>query len=350
MKRKVFISVLFVFAMALSASAFSGHEKWEFKPDTGVTTGITVTGNTVLFGTETGKLYALNKNTGRQIWSYKVENTVYGKPSVSGSHVFFAEGDGEIVCLNISDGSHVWTNGGTVGTNAERQAVNDGLSDGAVAGGGLIYVSKFDRKVHAFNENDGRTVWTYTTGDQGVREAPAYANGLLFVGEYDGIFSILDAKTGKRLNGGGAGGAINTPIVSDGKVYFSSWDGSLNSVQIEGVIPQWATRTKDTITTQPAVGAGKVIVGTGRGNIVAFNEKDGRILWSFNTGAGNVRATPVIADGVVIAGSESGNVFVLDITTGKKVGTIAQGRGIFGDPEYSDGVLYLGSGAVFAYE
>ncbi|MBQ6112943.1 MAG: PQQ-binding-like beta-propeller repeat protein, partial [Synergistaceae bacterium] len=81
-----------------------------------------------------------------------------------------------------------------------------------------------------------------------------------------------------------------------------------------------------------------------------FNEKDDRILWSFNTGAGNVRSTPVIADGVVIAGSESGNVFVLDITTGKKVGTIAQGRGIFGDPEYSDGVVYVGSGSVFAYE
>lgn len=348
--RKVFISVLFVFAMAAAASAFSGHEMWEFKPDSGVTTGITVTGNTVLFGTETGKIYALNKATGRQIWTHKVEHTLYGTPAVSGSVVFFAEGDGEVICLNVSDGSHVWTNGGHVERDSTGQKVNDGLSDGAAVGGGLIYISKDDRKVHAFNEKDGRTVWVYETGSQGVRTAPTYSDGFVFVGEYDGIFSILDAKTGKRLNGGGAGGAINTPTVSDGKVYFSAWDGSLNSVQINGVIPQWTTRTKDTITTQPAVGAGKVIVGTGRGNILAFNEKDGRILWSFSTGNGNVAATPLIAGGVVIAAAETGEVFVLDAGTGKNVGTLGEGNGLFGDPAYADGVVYFGSGSVFAYE
>ena len=259
----------------------------------------------------------------------------------------FATGSGEIICLSISDGTLVWTSGGL---ESGSNGVNDGLSDGTTAGGGLVYVSKADRKVHALNENDGRTVWTYTAGDQGLRVAPSYANGLLFIGEYDGIFSILDAESGKRLNGGGAGGAINTPTAKNGNVYFSAWDGSVNAVKIKGVEPLWHVNVHDTITTQPEVSAGKIIVGTGRGAVIALDEKTGRTLWSFDTNCGSISAKPILADGVVFVGAESGPMFVLDARTGKQTGFLAGENGVAGNPVYSDGVLYFSNGNLYAYE
>ncbi|MBQ9904417.1 MAG: PQQ-binding-like beta-propeller repeat protein [Synergistaceae bacterium] len=348
MKRKIFLSVLLVFAMAVSASAFSGREVWTLQFDSPITSGISVSGNMLFCGTETGKCFAINRNTGRPVWEYKADNTIYGVPAVVGGNVIFAQGSGELTCLKIADGSHVWSSGGIGGTNTEGRAVNDGLSDGAAVGGGLVYVSKDDRKVHAFNENDGRTAWTYTTSDQGVRCAPTYADGMLFVGEYDGIFSILDAKTGKRLNGGGAGGAINTPTAANGNVYFSAWDGSVNAVKIKGVEPLWSVNIRDTITTQPEVSGGRIFVGTGRGAIVALDEKTGRTLWRFNTNIGSISAKPVAADGVVFAGAEMGGMLVLDAKTGKHVGTLTDDGITCG--LFADGVLYFGSGALYAYE
>ena len=351
MKRKLFSAFILVLVMAVSASAFSGNEKWSFQVDSPVTSGVAVSGNTVFFGTETGRFYALNKNTGRVIWEYKAENTIYGVPSIVGSNVVLAIGSGEIICLSISDGSYVWSAGGIGGRDTRGKAVNDGLSDGTAAGGGLVYVSKDDRKVHAFSANDGRTVWTYTTGDQGIRVAPTYSDGLLFVGEYDGIFSILDAKSGKRLNGGGAGGAVNTPTVSNSNVYFSAWDGSVNAVQIKGVEPLWNVNVHDVITTQPEAAEGKIIVGTGRGAVIALDEKSGRTLWRFNTNCGSVSAKPILADGVVFVGAETGPMFVLDARTGRQVGTIGGGNGLVGgNPAYSDGVIYFYDGDFHAYE
>ena len=347
MKRKLFTALIFVLVMAVSASAFSGNERWSFKPDGAITSGVAVSANSVFFGTETGRIYALNKNTGRSTWEYKAENSVYGVPSVVGENVVFATGSGEVICLKISDGSLVWTAGGT---EESGQKVNDGLTDGTTAGGGLVYVSKADRKVHALNENDGHTAWTFTASDQGVRTAPSYADGFVFVGEYDGIFSILDAKTGKRLNGGGAGGAVNTPTAKNGNVYFSAWDGSVNAVQLKGIEPLWNVNVHDAITTQPEVSDGKIIVGTGRGSVVALDEKTGRTLWRFNTNCGSVSAKPILADGVVFVGAESGPMFVLDAKTGKKVGFLAGENGISGNPAYSDGVLYFSNGDFYAYE
>ena len=350
MKQKFLIASLMVLVMAASASAFSGHQAWSFQPEATVSSGIAVSGNTVFFGSETGRCYAVNKNTGRLIWEFKAENSIYGVPSVSGGKVFFAEGDGTVLCLNASTGEYLWASGGFGGKDTRGRDVNDGLSDGAVIGGGLIYVSKDDRKVHALNENNGKTAWTYTTGDQGVRSAPAYANGIVFVGEYDGIFSMLDAKSGKRLNGGGAGGAVNTPSVNNGNVYFSAWDGSVNAVQIKDVIPLWHVNVKDTITTQPEISGGRIFVGTGRGTVIALSENDGRMLWRFDTNCGSISSKPVAADGLVFVGAESGPMFVIDASNGKQVGFVGSEEGITGNPAYSEGRLFFGNGAVYAYD
>ena len=343
--RKIFVSsIILVFLMAVSAPAFTGHEMWKLQLDSPVTSGIIVSEGTVFFGTETGRIYAVNAKSGNIVWDFKGDNTVYGKPGLVRDMVIFAMGDGAIIALKASDGSLVWAAGGIGGRDTSGNAVNDGLSDGTATGSGFVYVSKDDRKVHAFRDTDGRTAWTYTTGAQGVRSAPEYSDGLVFVGEYDGIFSIIDAKSGKRLNGGGAGGAINTPTAKNGNVYFSSWDGSINAVKINGVVPLWHVNIHDVITTQPEVSSGKIVVGTGRGAVVALDEKTGRTLWRFNTKSGNISAKPVIADGLVFAGAESGSFYVLDLGTGRSAGTLGNVNGIVATPAYSDGVIYFGSG------
>ncbi len=344
--KKLFVLVFVLVMFASQAFGFNGTVQWQFRGDATITSGVAVSENILLFGDVTGKFYALNKNTGSVIWTkIGTHYTVCGTPSVtSNGNVIFAQEDGTITCLKISDGSKVWIYG-----NRDENNSNEALSDGVASGGEKIFAAKSDAKLYAHDENSGKVLWTFAAGEQGLRTAPAYSDGLVFLGEYDGLFDIIDASNGKRLNGGGSGGAINTPVIKNGVVYFSSWDGSVNAVKIKAVIPLWNVNVGDPITTSLTLSDEIAVVGTGRGNIVALNIKDGSIMWKYETQSGEISANPLIGDGVVVAGASQGNVFVFDAKTGGARHTIKGLNGMSTNGVYSEGTFYfVSSGEVCA--
>ncbi len=343
--KRLLSALLLVVVLAASASAAGRAPVFTFKPEDGgaLTGGFAVSGNTLLFGTETGGMYSLNKRNGSLNWSYRGTNSITGAPVVAGDKVFFTQGDGTVTCLNVSNGSTVWE---TVPYERENSMIDSGLT----AGNGMLFFARSDYKLYAVSQKDGRNLWTYSGSSQGLRTAPAYSDGLVFLGEYDGIFSIIDAKTGKRLNGGGAGGAINTPSVSNGNVYFSSWDGSVNAVKIKGTEPLWNAKIGDPVTTSPVVSNGMIVVGTGRGLAVALNAKDGSIIWRFNTEGGEIAADPVISNGIVYVPSGDGRVYALDASTGRtRYIYSTENGGIAAGILVSDGILYFGNDVIYAY-
>ena len=338
MTRRIFVSLLIVLFVCSGAWAFSGRTKWQVNLDSGLTSGIACSGNILLLGSETGRMYALDKNTGAEIWSRKGENSIKGTPSIVNDNVVFAQGDGTITCLKISDGSFMWQNMAHIGSEIT-------IEDGTTTGDGMVFVSKSDGKLYALNDKNGHLLWTYQASEQGLREAPGFGDGLVFLGEYGGIMSIITPNNGKRISGGGAGGAINTPVVNNGKVYYSSWDGSVQSVQIKGVIPLWDTKVGDPVTSSPAVSANLVAVGTVRGIIAAIDNESGSLRWTYETNGASINGTPVIAEGLVFAGTESGTLYAIDAGTGRPRFTLETGSGIATDMLFTGGVLYFGNGA-----
>ena len=342
MRKKFLVALLLVAILASQSFAFNNDVKWQRDIQTFLSGGIAISGNNLFFGDVSGNFYAANKNTGSIIWTVS-GNSVYGvegSPAVtSNGNVVFTQSDGSVTCLKISDGSVVWN-------YAPNENENSNIIDGAAAGSGLVFMVKSDAKLYALNGSDGSVAWTYKASSQGLRTVPSYSDGIVFLGEYDGIFSMIDAKSGKRLNGGGAGGAVNTPVAANGNVYFSAWDGSVNAVQIKSVIPLWEIKVKDVITTPPALNDGIIAVGTGRGSVIALDAKGGEILWQYDTEAGEISANLLNGGGVILVGAGDGEILALDSKTGRlrnKLNT--QGaihNGVF---DNSDGTFYFGSGS-----
>ena len=340
MKKQVCLALLlglFLF-VADTALAWRGEVGWTFRAETGISSGVAVSDAMVVFGDTTGTLYAVRRASGQLAWSYHGTNTIVGTPALAGDKVFFAQEDGTLTCLNLSNGSEAWRV-----LSPESGSGADTMVDGAAVGDGKVFVSKGDGKLYALSAANGATVWTYRS-DQELRSAPTFGEGYVFLGEQNGKLSFIDPKTGKRVTGGGAGGPINTPAVSDGTLFFSSWDGSVQGVKLKGVVPQWKTNVQDSVTTAPFVSGGKVFVGTARGNVAALDARSGKILWQFNTQGGSVSACPICAEGLVFAGGGQGVLSILDARTGKLRSTFTTGTGIVGTPAYDGGVLYLGSG------
>ncbi|MBQ7215598.1 MAG: PQQ-binding-like beta-propeller repeat protein [Synergistaceae bacterium] len=346
MKRKVFIlalTVLFIFPFLTPSSA---AQRVLANVDTYIVTGIAASGNTIFFGDTEGNLTAVNTDTQTEIWKFKDgDSTPTGTPAIVDGNVIFAKVTGEIFCLKISDGSLVWRyippSGGSV---------NEGLNDGVAAGGGKVYAAFTTGELKAFDLKNGHVLWTYKS-DQGLRTAPAYANGLVLLGGYNGLFSMIDAKTGKRVNGGGAGGAINTPVVSGGNVYYSAWDGSVHAVQIKDVIPLWDAKADEPITTPPVISGGMLVVGTASGKICALSEKDGSLLWQYDTEGGQVIVRPVVSNGMVLVGTGDNRLLALNAASGKLSNEQPDRYALNTDPAFGGNRLYLVSGQqIFSME
>ena len=344
MKQKFFLVILTLAVLftALQASAFQAQTKWSFKPAEIPSGGLAVHQNILFFGDFTGRFYALDKTSGSLLWQYKGEtdSAVIGTPAISGENVFFACDNGAVTCLKISDGSLVWLH---------RPFQDDlGFNDGIAVGGGLVFAARKEGELLALDINNGHTVWTFKTS-QNLQSAPSYAQGFVFLGEDNGIFDIIDAETGKRVNGGGAGATVNTPVIDGRNVYISAWDNSVQAVQIKDVIPLWNVKVKYPVTTAPAVSNGIIVVGSANGSIAALSQNDGSFLWRRELGNGSVLAKPLIADGLVFVGAERGNLEVLEADTGRPKFIIETIYGVHSSPAYSDGVFYyFGNGQVNA--
>jgi outer membrane protein assembly factor BamB len=326
-----------VLTAAAPAEAWRGMLGWTYAAQYPITSSIAAAGGLVLAGDSVGNLHAIHAASGQRAWVYEGAYSVVGLPAVSNGKVVFAQADGTITAVSLANGSLLW----------KHSPLGDGFADtvvdGVAIGNGMVFFVRGDGKMVALSEGNGRTRWTYDSGQE-LRSAPSFADGTVFLGEQKGVFSAVNPANGRRVWGGGAGGAINTPVAEGGDVYFSSWDGSVQRVRIKGVVPQWKSSAGDPVTTPPFVGSDKVFVGTANGRVKAFNKAGGAVAWSFHTEGGTVSGKPVAAEGLVFVGGGQGTLFVLDAETGTSRFVFQTGDGINGAPAFANGVLFLGSG------
>ena len=344
--KKLFLFVLlisFIIAgFAQDSLAFSNKTKWSINLDSSLSTGISVSNNTLIFGTASGIVYAVNKDNAQTIWTYSSSSTPTGNPAVTEDNVIIGQSDGTIVCLSISDGTIIWIN------HSYDDDPNDDLFDGVSTGNNMVFAPRADGKLQALDITNGHVLWTYQS-ELGLKTVPVYAEGFVFQGEYNGLLSMIDVKTGERVNGGGAGGSVNTPVVNNHNVYYSAEDGSLKSFRIKDVIPIFDSKLDDSITTSPSINNGLITYGTARGAIELIREANGMFNWHFETKGGNISAKPIIAGDLVFAADGQGTIFAISTKNGRLLFTFPTDSGIDNDMAYSDGVLYFGNSGGILY-
>jgi eukaryotic-like serine/threonine-protein kinase len=109
------------------------------------------------------------------------------------------------------------------------------------------------------------------------------------------------------------------------------------------VILRSAFATGNTVDSSPAVTNGVVYVGSDDGNVYALNASTGAKLWSYTTGNAISNSSPAVANGVVYIGSEDNNEYALNASTGAKLWSYYIGA-FSSSPAIVDGVLYIHTG------
>jgi len=247
---------------------------------------------------------------------------VYGTPIVKNERVYVGGYDGSVF--------YVAVDGNTISDPVFQ-------TDGAIVGSPVIYedtlfVGSSDGYLYAV-DLDLKQVWKFKTDDK-IWGTPAAADGVIYIGSADQRMYAVDALTGREIWHFEADGAIvSTPLIRDGMVYVGACDRNFYAVQVVTEAERSAALVRDENAEAPEKPYSLVFEGAGNWFWTTAMAYDGEIWvgcldhnmyvlgaddlvsrWKYETG-GMIYSPPVMAAGLVVFGSQDGNLYGVDPAT-----------------------------------
>lgn len=119
-----------------------------------------------------------------------------------------------------------------------------------------------------------------------------------------------------KANAGGAGGSVFVPVLDQGSVFATGYDGKLYRLDAKTLAEQWRVDTGKKLAGGVGVGEGLVAVGSLKGEVLAYDQS-GQAKWQAKVSS-EVLAPPTIAGGMVIVRSGDGRIAALDAKDGSR--------------------------------
>ncbi len=193
---------------AVALNAANGKLVWRRDlPDRSESSPV-VQDDKVVFGCESGDLFAVAEKTGKVLWQRDVGGAVKGGPAISEGIVYAGDYNGTLSAVRLTDGTIKWQSS-SQGRSLGRAGSIYGTP--AVAFG-RIYVGSLDGRMYSFVAETGKLAWSQSTGER-VYAAPVVADTptappSVYFGSIDGKVYALDAQSGKERWVKRAGGAV----------------------------------------------------------------------------------------------------------------------------------------------
>ena len=151
----------------------------------------------VIFGCESGDIFALDEKTGKARWKVSTAGPVKGGLAFHAGTVFAGNYAGEIYAIDASNGQVRWT-ASTQGGGLLR---GGGVYSTPAVAWGRVYLGSLDGRIYSYVEKTGELAWSHSTGAE-VYPSPAVADTphsppTVYAGSQDKHFYALDARTGE---------------------------------------------------------------------------------------------------------------------------------------------------------
>jgi outer membrane protein assembly factor BamB len=218
--------------------------------------------------------------------------------------------------------------------------------------GGTLYISNLEPgQVVALAAYDGHQIWKHPLPGRSESSPLVVGNKVIVGCECNTVFA-LDKATGKTIWERHVNGAVKAaPAYSDGIVYVGDYGGELNAIRVKDGSIRWQTGSQGTSFARSgqfyataAVAFGRVYVGNTDGRMYSFDQQTGKLLWSHSTGnyvyAGAVAAKTPDTEPTIYFGSYDGTFYALDARTGDErwtvpdIGAISGAASLIGDTVY----------------
>lgn len=108
---------------------------------------------------------------------------------------------------------------------------------------------------------------------------------------------------------------VFAPAVVGSSVYAAGRDGSL--VRIDDGRQVWKIKAELPLSGGVGADGNMVVVGTAKGDLLAYAAADGKLLWK-SRASSEILAAPVLGDGIVVVRSGDNRLAAFDVSDGKR--------------------------------
>ncbi len=133
--------------------------------------------------------------------------------------------------------------------------------------------------------------------------------------ELSPIQATAELKSLWQASVGSGGEYVFSPAVVGNSVYAAARDGSL--VRVDGGRQVWRVSAGQVLSGGVGSDGTLVVVGTPKGEVLAFDAATGRESWKARVSS-EVLAAPAVADGLVVVRSGDSRIFGFDAADGKR--------------------------------
>jgi outer membrane protein assembly factor BamB len=306
------------------------------------------------FTNNDGVLFAVNAQSGKRAWRYRSGRCAAASPAVDDHTVYQAflyrgkctrrarQPDGEIVAFAAGFGKVRWKR--RIGASETSPLVADGV----------VYVGDWNGKVWALDAKTGDTRWTFTTTGE-VKAALTSSGDRIYAASYDHHLYALSARNGKLLwrakvqpRLGSLGTFYSTPAAAYGRVYIGATDGKVYSYGATSGLLRWSHQTGDYVYASPTIWRQRVLIGSYDSRFYALDAATGDVIWRFKAN-GPISGSATVVGNRVYFSTLKKRTYALDARNGKLLWS-------FPDGQYSPVVtdaerLYLiGQGRIYGME
>jgi outer membrane protein assembly factor BamB len=215
-----------------------------------------------------------------------------------------------------------------------------------------VLFGSYDNSLYALDAGTGALAWKVET-ESYVHATPAVAGDRVLVAGCDGYLRAVRVADGADAGKVALGGyTAASPAVAGGRAYVGTFQNELIAVDLAELAVAWRFKDGDRefpFYASPAVSS-LVVVGGRDKRVRAIDPATGRERWSFTTPA-RVDGSPVIAGDRVVAGSLSGDLYVLSLSRGEVLWQYAAGAALAASPGVGGGYLVAATldGSVLAF-
>ncbi len=272
--------------------------------------------NKVYVGSVSGTVSAFDARKGGQgaLWKFQVDASVNAKLAANEKIVIAAAENGKVYGLDPNSGAKLWEyNVDYIETKAFQQFSQAEIS------GDKVFIGGANKNLYCLDITSGNLLWKRNLDDW-VRAKPLFNKGKIYVATLSGKLYKLTEKGDVVWIRQPTGHQVFADLVmGEYSLLLNSSDLYLHSIDIETGKENWRHSLMEAV----------------------YSHND-RIWADFDGGGGDFQASPMVAEGMVIAAGPDRFVHALDHHTGKEIWRFEVRGQIPAAPIFYGGKIYFG--------
>lgn len=309
-------------------------------------------------GSREGDVAAIDPKTGNEIWSIDLSNIddesgffdrkipalISGGPVAGINKIFLGSENGKIYALDAQTGKLDW-----------QSTIKGEVLSAPAIDSGILVVNSSSGVMKAYNASTGEELWKIDQDTPALTlrgiSAPSISSGGVFIGTPDGNLSVYILENGQQGWSspiGEASGSTefervidvdSSPVVFGDKVYTISSRGNLVALELRTGQIVWKRQYSS--YTNLLISANNIYLTDVKGHIYAVDRLNGTEKWSQLALTNRDVTGPVQVGDYIVVGDFEGYMHWLSTSTGEIVSRHqVDSSGIHVSPTVQDGVIY----------